>query len=80
MYHQCLPIFGEQAQACVEHFRREQVKCGAGGPEPARLDSSERQWVQTALAVGAHSEREGRRSDQPPPFDAITIRLGDLWP
>ena len=50
----CLPIFREQAKVCVEHFTREQVKCGAGGPDPAeaaRLDSSERQRVQAALAA-----------------------------
>ena len=33
MYAECLPIFREQAQACVGHFQREQVKCDGGGRE-----------------------------------------------
>ena len=32
-YTDCLPIFREQAQACVGHFEREQVKCDGGGAE-----------------------------------------------
>ena len=53
-YAGCLPIFREQAEVCVKHFTREQVKCGAAGPEPAEaatLNPSERQRVQAALAA-----------------------------
>ena len=32
-YAECLPIFREQAQACVGHFQRELVKCDGGGRE-----------------------------------------------
>ena len=34
-YAECLPIFREQAQACVGHFQRELVKCDGGGRESA---------------------------------------------
>ena len=42
-------------------------------PPAVRLDGrGDPRW-----RVGAHSEREGRRSDQHPPFDAIPFRLGE---
>ena len=34
-YAECLPIFREQAKACVGHFERERVKCDGGGAESA---------------------------------------------
>ena len=53
-YAECLPIFREQAQACVGHFQRELVKCDGGGVAAGTgtvtLDSSERRRVQAALA------------------------------
>ena len=36
-YAECLPIFREQAQACVGHFEREQVKCDGGGAESTAI-------------------------------------------
>ena len=53
-YAECLPIFREQAQACVGHFQRELVKCDGGGVSAGTgavtLDLSERRRVQAALA------------------------------
>ena len=51
---ECLPIFREQAQACVGHFEREQAKCGGTGVAStgaAGLDSSEWRRLQEALAA-----------------------------
>ena len=53
-YAECLPLFREQAQACVEHFQRELVKCDGGGRESAgaaSLDPGERRRIQAALAA-----------------------------
>lgn len=53
-YAECLPIFREQAKACVGHFQRELVKCDGGGRESAgavRLDPGERLRIQGALAA-----------------------------
>ena len=53
-YAECLPIFREQARACVGHFQRELVKCDGGGRESARavsLDAGERRRIQAALAA-----------------------------
>ena len=46
-YAECLPIFREQAQACVGHFEREQIKCDGGGAEStgaAPLEPSGPNW------------------------------------
>ena len=52
-YAECLPIFREQAQACVGHFQRELVKCDGGGRESVSavsLDPGERRRIQAVLA------------------------------
>ena len=50
----CLPLFREQAQLCVRHFEREQVKCGGPGvpsTEAVELKWSEWRRLQEALAA-----------------------------
>ena len=53
-YAPCLPIFEEQAEACVAHFEFERGKCDAGSTdqdEPAPPGGIEEEWPQESYAI-----------------------------
>ena len=59
-YPGCLPIFEQQAETCVAHFRRQTGKCGLSGP--ARIDD----FTGFACEVTATVVQEGGRTDGAP--------------
>jgi hypothetical protein len=70
-YPGCLPIFRQQAQACAEHYRRQEAVCRAGQERPLRQQQQRarprRQESQADRHVQDCERIAGKM--QPPPVD-----------